>query len=191
MHKLLKSKGYKPRTGQVVKCQLCGVDVYKSPHHAKNYKTHFCSKKCSLLYLKDRAFSFNCVICGNVVKTQPCQIKLRNRKTCSLKCRGLYKTKIAREKHSDGLMTKHQIDRAMRYCKEAQDWRTAIFKRDDYTCQICGVRGTYLEADHIKPWAFFPELRFEMSNGRTLCKKCHNKTKMSAKKLREIWVSEK
>jgi 5-methylcytosine-specific restriction endonuclease McrA len=88
-------------------------------------------------------------------------------------------------------MTKHQIDRCLRYSKEADDWRTSVFKRDDYTCQLCGIRGTYLEADHIKPWAYFPELRFELSNGRTLCKTCHNKTKMSAKKMKEIWALEK
>lgn len=48
-----------------------------------------------------------------------------------------------------------------------------VFKRDDYTCQICEVRGTELHVDHIKKWSEYPELRFEMSNLRTLCVPCH------------------
>lgn len=55
-------------------------------------------------------------------------------------------------------------------------WRESVFQRDDWTCQGCGVRGGYLEAHHIKSWAIFPELRFELENGQTLCKPCHKLT---------------
>lgn len=55
-------------------------------------------------------------------------------------------------------------------------WRKAVFERDNYTCRSCNHRGGYLQADHIKPFAFYPELRLKVSNGRTLCLKCHRKT---------------
>jgi hypothetical protein len=55
-------------------------------------------------------------------------------------------------------------------------WREAVFERDNYTCVWCGVRGGKLNADHIKPFCLFPELRFAIDNGRTLCKPCHQKT---------------
>jgi 5-methylcytosine-specific restriction endonuclease McrA len=48
-----------------------------------------------------------------------------------------------------------------------------VFKRDDYTCQICDQSGGSLQVDHIKKWADYPELRFEPSNCRTLCMACH------------------
>lgn len=48
-----------------------------------------------------------------------------------------------------------------------------IFERDDYTCQLCGVRGIDLQVDHIQSWAEYIELRFSMDNCRTLCAKCH------------------
>lgn len=55
-------------------------------------------------------------------------------------------------------------------------WRKAVFERDNYTCQECGQRGGELHPDHIKQFAYYPKLRFVLSNGRTLCKSCHQQT---------------
>ena len=59
---------------------------------------------------------------------------------------------------------------------EYKRWRKAVFERDNYTCQLCGKRGGNLQADHIKSFAYFPEHRLEIENGRTLCISCHRKT---------------
>ncbi len=52
-------------------------------------------------------------------------------------------------------------------------WRKAVFERDKYFCQMCGMHSKYLRPHHIKFFADYPELRFVVSNGITLCDPCH------------------
>lgn len=53
-------------------------------------------------------------------------------------------------------------------------WRTSVFARDKYTCQRCDIKKhKRLEAHHIKEWIDYPDLRYDIDNGLTLCKKCH------------------
>jgi len=59
---------------------------------------------------------------------------------------------------------------------EYKAWRRAVFERDRFTCTQCRTPRQPIHADHIKPFALFPALRFELSNGRTLCVPCHQST---------------
>lgn len=64
---------------------------------------------------------------------------------------------------------------------ETRRWSMDVRRRDNFTCQECGYvqpagEKRTLHADHIKPWALYPELRYDIDNGRTLCASCHRKT---------------
>lgn len=65
----------------------------------------------------------------------------------------------------------------LRYTLEYSKWRSAVFERDNWTCQTCGLRGVKIEAHHIKEVANYPELMLDINNGVTLCKSCHGLTK--------------
>jgi 5-methylcytosine-specific restriction endonuclease McrA len=69
------------------------------------------------------------------------------------------------------------INEQVRHSFEMKEWRNMVFGRDYHTCKGCGARGIYLNAHHIKPFSKYPELRLEVSNGITLCRPCHEKTR--------------
>lgn len=83
------------------------------------------------------------------------------------------------------------INRAIRTSTKYKDWRKSVFERDNYTCIWCGAKSSkgkkvILNADHIKPFSLFPELRFAIDNGRTLCTPCHKSTDTFAGKIRKL-----
>lgn len=60
--------------------------------------------------------------------------------------------------------------------KQYKSFRAKVRKRDNHHCQWPRCRRTKkLKVHHILPWAKFPELRYEVSNGITLCRWCHDK----------------
>lgn len=77
------------------------------------------------------------------------------------------------------------LNRKIRTSFEYKEWRKEVVERDSYTCVWCNLKqGWYKEekkrvvvhADHIKPFCDYPELRFDLNNGRTLCAECHRTT---------------
>jgi hypothetical protein len=82
----------------------------------------------------------------------------------------------------------------LKIAAELRQWRNLVFIRDNYTCQICFARNgngkrVALNADHIKSFVNYPDLRLDIDNGRTLCIDCHRKTDNFGGKL--TWSKEK
>ena len=64
----------------------------------------------------------------------------------------------------------------LRNSYEIRMWRKKVFSRDNFICQVCHQKGGKLESHHIKAWSKFPQLRFVVDNGITLCEQCHKLT---------------
>lgn len=59
--------------------------------------------------------------------------------------------------------------------KKYKEWRRQVFERDNYACQKCDQIGRKLRAHHIYNYANNKDRCFNVSNGITLCEKCHRK----------------
>jgi 5-methylcytosine-specific restriction endonuclease McrA len=57
-----------------------------------------------------------------------------------------------------------------------KEWRRKVLRRDSYKCQMpgCKRRGKRMQVHHIQKWSSASSLRYEVSNGITLCWDCHN-----------------
>lgn len=81
------------------------------------------------------------------------------------------------------------INKLLRSSSAFKIWREQIFKRDDYICQECKQKGNYLHPHHIKSFVDYPELKFDIDNGITLCADCHQKKHTSC--LTKEWRNKK
>ena len=143
-------------------CQQCGENYKRNPKYSNQQwsESKFCSRKCQYI--------------GKDMSNYVSPMKgIKNHPSISGANSHLWKGGVTKENDK------------IRKSTEYRDWRIAVFERDNYTCQNCGVIGGDLQADHIKPFAYFIELRFDISNGRTLCKPCHHKTPTFGEKAKE------
>lgn len=177
--------------GFETKCRECGRLFHTIPSRFDIGKGRFCSKNC-LFKSKPKVFK-KCETCKKDFRIKPMRIKTA--RFCSLECRDrlginnpffnkrhsfVSRKKMSATKNDIPLEEWKNFSKSelgmIRLSKEYKDWRTAVFKRDNYTCVWCGQVGGELNADHIKSFSLYPKYRFDIDNGRTLCIKCHKKT---------------
>ena len=168
----------KPKRGQLVKCANCGKEIYVRSSELESKK--YCSRECANKGLI-KGKSLICKVCGKEYYRSPAQIKWRGSSYCSNKCKGeaitLFQSGKNNPNWKGGISTENHRQRAS---KKWRIWRESVFVRDNWTCRDCGARSgkgrkVELYPHHIKPFANYPELRFEVSNGLTLCEDCHKR----------------
>lgn len=84
------------------------------------------------------------------------------------------KKKMSGKNHHNYNPNLTDTDRRDKRCyPEYKSWRSLVYERDNYTCQVCDKRGSKLIAHHLESYSINKKLRMFLDNGITLCKKCH------------------
>lgn len=114
-----------------------------------------------------------CECCGREKLLSPAHA--RPFRFCSKTCRAKWqRTRMKGRNHPNWKGGHSTLRSRIAIAVEYKQWRSAVFKRDYFTCQKCGDgRGGNLQAHHIKPIATHPQAMFEIANGQTLCERCH------------------
>jgi len=137
-----------------------------------------------------------CEICKNIFYVDKNVVKKGKGLFCSTKCMGEWHSQTQKGEHSchwRGGIT--SITTKIRTSKKYNDWRKTVFKRDKWICNKCGYKGHDIIAHHKRRFnkminylkkkmplinlydiaMLYPPL-WNVSNGVTLCYKCHKKT---------------
>lgn len=85
--------------------------------------------------------------------------------------------------------TKTLEKKRIRASIEWREWRMKVFERDLYTCRDCGISGVYIEPHHIIPIREDMRKLFDVNNGITLCRSCHQKTVWKENNFAEKYFS--
>ena len=165
----------KKRTRVKANCTVCNKPIERTPSQIKADIKNHCSSKCANV-TKSRK-----------TKGRPFPEEQKKLLSALKKGKPLHPAVLEgfKKKFPDGRFGElsgnwkggvtpenHRI----RTSEEYKQWAKAVKERDNYTCQDCGQRGGILHSDHRKSFAYFPDLRFNLDNGRTLCIDCHKKT---------------
>lgn len=146
---------------KLLTCTVCGNSYWT--HRYRAARSKFCSKSC----WSNRGHS-NFRICPN------CGLSFgssdNRQRFCTRQCSMSYMVGPKAAAWKDGSSL---CGRGI-YRSAIVKWRWAVYARDGYRCVRCKDNG-YLHAHHIKSWSEFPNLRFDISNGETLCIACHGK----------------
>ena len=143
--------------------------------------------------MKHRVSNAECDVCKKIFQEALSTVnqgKKQNRKmTCSPECYRILAKKLNSGSNNPcwkgGVATASVITRRS---VEYSEWRTSVYERDNYTCQMCFKRGGHLQGHHILKFADYSDYKFELWNGITLCHACHQPTKYHEEDYVELFL---
>jgi hypothetical protein len=156
-----------------LECQVCGQTFTCYPNY-NGVERRFCSRSCA----------YKCPLRGEKIR----QANLGKKASPELR-KKLSEAHIGKMCGPDSPSWKGGISKytqGLRSHPAYARWRQAVLAKADYTCQLCGVRGGKLQADHHPyPFSKYPDRRLDVDNGRALCRACHHHVTYVTKEWRQ------
>ena len=167
------------------RCEQCGKTIQKQKCLYEKAEHHYCSIKCRSLWLsihnsgannkQYKRVIFKCEVCGKEAAQIESMYYRHKNHYCSAKCASVGQGIIyKRENHPNWNPNISDEDRKKeRKYKEYENWRTSIFEKYNYTCQLSGQKGGQLEVHHLSNYSTDIEHRLDINNGIVLAKHIH------------------
>ena len=166
-------------------CTTCGNLIEKRDgNKVRRNRHHFCSVPCYQIWWTQNIakrgpmnqkwtggpVTKTCKQCGSPYSVHKSIAPRSN--FCSHACRAKFVfTGIKNVNWKGGVSLANYAER---HSSAYIEWRTAVYRRDGWTCQMCGYHGKRLIAHHLQKFSDHPELRYVVENGQTLCRPCHS-----------------
>lgn len=179
-------------------CKKCGKSFLSNRSQIEKGNGKYCSRECFFSLFPKRVEKV-CQNCGIKFFIKPSMNKRGGGagRFCSLKCKGIWYSNNLKGKNSRGWKGGiTSLKQKVRTSLEYNQWRQKVFIRDNFTCCECRQKGGKIEAHHKKSFAILIQEAkdclplfdlytacllyspmWDISNGITLCKNCHGKTK--------------
>ena len=110
--------------------------------------------------------------CGNYTNVLSAHLNIGSVRSCGCK---QHRYGTDHHRYNPDLTDEERLkNRYELYGGNVHRWSKQVMERDNYICQVCGDnKGGNLNAHHLNGWNAFPEQRFDLDNGETLCEDCH------------------
>lgn len=172
-YKFLQSSALQRRSRQ---CLVCGKEFIKKHHSVGIY----CSRMCYWSH-RPHTQKSRCLDCQARLSVRPSVKTVKRCRDCANKFR-------QGAGHHGWITDRSKLSRVVNYGERRSymysNWRKQVWLRDNFKCKIanpdCSGR---IEAHHILGWTAYPELRYQLNNGITLCHAHHPRKRAEEKRL--------
>lgn len=187
-------------------CPFCQSIFRRRPKQAATHwrSQCYCSKNCASKALRTR-LTIQCETCKKDYSVQPYRLLQNKLQFCSMKCRNQHPhfkhlTVLIKDLSREHLKGERNwnwkggitpLINKIRKLEQYKTWTLEVFRRDQFSCQDCQDKtGGNLVAHHLTSFSYLIqqnsittveraqecEVLWEIENGVTLCRKCHENT---------------
>lgn len=174
-----------------ITCERCSKNFNVKPFLANVRKKRFCSRKCKYEWMRESHTPWN----KGLTKEDTPKLSNSGRKKGGEPWnKGKKLPQLSGENHHLWIEDRTKLARykngnEYRNSPASREWSKQVKDRDGWKCRIgnqeCSGR---VVAHHILTWKDYPELRYQVNNGITLCHSHHPRKREEEKRLAPIFT---